>query len=130
MKVKRATRQETLYEVKMNNLRLELSVFNFGTVTFSMFSYSLYFFWIVHHSAIFPFNNTMPFEDGKEPPWYLKHCYLMDTIEVVKTGFNWMILYSYLIPISLFVSMEILRFLSSMQFRYDIQMQVNFIKFY
>ena len=79
---------------------------------------------------MFPFNDIMPSKDGKEPPWYIGHCYVMDTLEVVKTGANWMILFSYLIPISLFVSMEILRFLSSMQFRYDIQMQVNFIKFY
>ena len=57
-----------------------------------------------------------------QTPWYFGECHSKSTGQTLLAFANWMILFSYLIPISLFVSLEILRFLSSMSFRSDIQM--------
>ena len=58
-----------------------------------------------------------------QTPWYLREeCLSKTTGQILLAFANWMILFSYVIPISLFVSLEILRFLSSMSFRSDLQM--------
>ena len=55
--------------------------------------------------------------------WYLGMMYSDDDFKQGVLAFiYWNVIYCYLIPVSLFVTLEILKFLSSMLFSWDLQM--------
>ena len=73
-------------------------------------------------TALPSYVNASKGESINETPWYLGDCINTTAGQLLLAFANWMILFSYVIPISLFVCMEILRFLSSMSFRSDLEM--------
>jgi phospholipid-translocating ATPase len=61
-------------------------------------------------------------EDVDDYAWYIGDIYERDFEEGFQNWLTWLVLYSYIIPISMYVSMEIQKFISAMFFGWDIKM--------
>ena len=54
--------------------------------------------------------------------WYLDELDDITFVRILEMFLVWMVLYNYIIPLSMYVSLELQKFLASQQFQWDLQL--------